>query len=426
MGRRVLSVIAVIAGLACSRANEKSGPVPPPRNDAQPSLDGGAGSGGLRATQLAIGHDHTCASIADGSVRCWGLGAEGRLGTASTTSIGDDESARNGNAVDLGGRATAITAGSAHTCALMETKRVRCWGRGQDGQLGYGSPDAVGDDETPASRGDVTIAEDVLAIAAGGSATCALLASGEIRCWGDNLDGALGLPGKKQPRRVGDDERVDSLPTIVLDRQVAQIAASRSEVCARFIDGRVRCWGEVFGSIDPDHAATNRTDIDVGASVARLSAGTLMCVITKARRARCWGSGESLLDAVGVQANTGDDHLVLADVGDLPLPGDVERASLSGDHGCALFADGSVRCWGDNRLGILGVPPGAYVPVKDSVPVDIGAAATDLAVGAFHSCVLTREGAVRCWGMAKDGRLGYGTAENVGERRPPREAGDVL
>jgi alpha-tubulin suppressor-like RCC1 family protein len=416
MIRQLLAAAILLAG--CSRAKEStSAPVR--------SADAAPAAAGPRAVQLALGEAHTCVLLADGGVRCWGLGADGRLGLGNTDTIGDDEPAGRAPPVDLGGPAVAIAAGIWHTCALMATKRVRCWGRGEDGQLGYGNPENVGDDETPASVGDVPLSEDVSAIAIRGNATCALLAGGAIRCWGENREGSLGYATRKQPPRLGDDEPVESMPPITFDRRVVELGASNAEFCVLFDDRKVRCWGAVMGSADADHAAALRSDIDVGADVAHLSGSGLMCVITTTGGARCWGGGMSLLESIGVARNVEEELLVLVDVGDLPLPGKVEQIALSGAHGCALLVGGDVRCWGDRRLGILGVPPGAYVPAKDAVEVDLGEPATSIGVGAFHSCAITNVGGVRCWGMAKDGRLGYGTLENVGEKRTPAAVGDV-
>ena len=50
---------------------------------------------------------------------------------------------------------TQITAGSDHTCALLDSGVVRCWGWGGVGQLGYGNISSIGDNETPATAGDV-------------------------------------------------------------------------------------------------------------------------------------------------------------------------------------------------------------------------------------------------------------------------------
>jgi alpha-tubulin suppressor-like RCC1 family protein len=83
--------------------------------------------------------------------------------------------------------AVAVAAGALHTCALAEGGRVYCFGRGEEGQLG--DDRALTSDEPVAvcaggSQGCGSLLEDVVALAAGGNATCALLGSGEARCWG--------------------------------------------------------------------------------------------------------------------------------------------------------------------------------------------------------------------------------------------------
>jgi hypothetical protein len=57
--------------------------------------------------------------------------------------------------------------------------------------------------------------------------------------------------------------------------------------------------------------------------------------------------------------------------------------------------------------------------------VDLGRTAVALAISNWHTCVITDEARVRCWGLGEDGRLGYGSIENVGEKRPPKDIGDV-
>ncbi|MEQ9229032.1 MAG: RCC1 domain-containing protein, partial [Parvibaculum sp.] len=90
--------------------------------------------------------------------------------------------------VDLGpGRtATAISAGGGHTCAVLDTGQLRCWGFGAFGQLGYADTDNIGDDETPASVAPVDLGPGRMALAISADAlhTCAILDSGRLRCWG--------------------------------------------------------------------------------------------------------------------------------------------------------------------------------------------------------------------------------------------------
>ncbi len=161
---------------------------------------------GASAVSLVAGETHTCALLAGGKVRCWGDPAFGRLGYANVDIIGDDEAPSSAGDVTLGAAATALSAGE-HTCALLDGGELRCWGRAENGQLGYGNMDPIGDDETPASAGDVAVGKKVTQIAAGKAHTCALLADGAVRCWGEGNGGKLGYGNTES---IGDDETPSS------------------------------------------------------------------------------------------------------------------------------------------------------------------------------------------------------------------------
>ena len=128
----------------------------------------------------------------DNSVTCWGRGANGALGYGNPDHIGDDE-IPGGNSVDLGGAATQITAGSDQTCALLADGSVRCWGRGNDGALGYGNSESIGDDELPSTVGTLDLdGKRAIYIEAGNEFTCAYMEDRSLYCWGHNLFGQLG------------------------------------------------------------------------------------------------------------------------------------------------------------------------------------------------------------------------------------------
>ena len=102
---------------------------------------------------------HTCAVLSGAGVRCWGYGADGRLGYGSTTDVGDDEAVGSAGPVQLGpGRtAAAISAGGRYTCARLEEGGVRCWGYAASGRLGYCNPNDIGDDELPGAVGPIAL-----------------------------------------------------------------------------------------------------------------------------------------------------------------------------------------------------------------------------------------------------------------------------
>ncbi|HMJ16644.1 MAG TPA: hypothetical protein VK524_34755, partial [Polyangiaceae bacterium] len=124
---------------------------------------------GAQVKQVTTGANHTCALLVDGRVRCWGQANSGQLGYGDINQIfswsGEFPTSRGD--VNVGGPVIQIAAGSEHTCALLSTGNVRCWGLGSAGQLGYGNQATIGDDELPSSRGDVNVGGPVVQIAAG-------------------------------------------------------------------------------------------------------------------------------------------------------------------------------------------------------------------------------------------------------------------
>ncbi len=187
-------------------------------DDESPATAGPVDLGaGRTATRIASGAGavHMCAILDNGTVRCWGNGANGRLGYANTTSIGDNETPGSVGPVDLGvGRtATRIAVGGYVTCAVLDNASVRCWGLGTGGRLGYGNTTTVGDDETPAAVGPVDLGagRTALELSSGGAATtttlagftCVVMDDHRVRCWGTSQNGQLGYGNTTA---IGDNE----------------------------------------------------------------------------------------------------------------------------------------------------------------------------------------------------------------------------
>ena len=130
-------------------------------DDETPACAGDVALGGA-AVQITAGAGHTCALMDTGGVRCWGSGTYGGLGYGSTETIGDDEPITDPGEVDVGGAVVLVDAGWRHTCVVLDTGALRCWGRGSIGRLGHGNEDDIGDDEVPATAGNVEIAYPVI------------------------------------------------------------------------------------------------------------------------------------------------------------------------------------------------------------------------------------------------------------------------
>jgi len=326
---------------------------------------------GRFATAIAVGDRHTCALLDDKSVKCWGSNWVGAIGLGDTNDRGDEPGEMGDNlpAVDLGtGRsATAISAGHSHTCALLDDKSVKCWGKNDGYQLGLGDRNRRGDasgemgDNLPAV--DLGTGRFATAISAGHSHTCALLDDKSVKCWGSNGYGQLGL-GDRTPRGYAYYTMGDNLPAVDLGtgRSATAISAGHTHTCALLDDNSVKCWGSNFEG--------------------RLGLGD------KLHRG----------DASGEMG----DNLPAVDLG----TGRLATAISAGyQHTCALLDDKSVKCWGGNYYGALGIggwhrgdEPGE---MGDNLPaVDLGPdhVATAISAGSHHTCALLFDKSVKCWG----------------------------
>src|SRR5688572_2799437 len=196
-------------------------------NRAAPIDVPGLGSGVL---SVAAGGSHGCAVLPGGGVRCWGTNNFFQLGNQ-----GPVQQLTPVTVERVGEPMATLAAGSVHTCGISATNRAKCWGAQGEGQLGLGFIDA--DLVTVAAPLDVArlSAAFVRAIAAGTSHTCALLATGEVRCWGRNSAGQLGDGTGVR--------RASPVVPIGLGSGVVAIAASHEHTCALLAGGGVKCWG---------------------------------------------------------------------------------------------------------------------------------------------------------------------------------------
>ncbi len=423
--RGLLAVVAVGCALAPGAAAEQA---------AQPAS--------AAAGRLDLGRYHSCVVLGDASVRCWGYGGDGALGYASTATIGDDETPAAAPAADLGaGRtAVALSAGAVHTCALLDHGAVRCWGFGGDGRLGYGTTDSIGDDEPPGAAGPVDLGASAQAITAGRAHSCALLNGGSVRCWGFGFDGRLGYGNTEN---IGDDELPSEVGPVKLGAPATAITAGGSHTCALLAGGSVLCWG--FGGNGQLGTGTTSSlgDVktpDTGAAVnfgnghtaVAVSAGDFhTCAVLDDGTVRCWGYGGNGRLGYGDTQSIGDDEQ-LDRVGPVDLGGHGAVAISAGaDHTCALLDDGSVRCWGyggNGRLGYASTQDIGDDETPGSVgPVGLGAGRTAVAIsaGGNGTCATLDDGSVRCWGDGANGRLGYCSGATVGDDESPGSAGPV-
>jgi len=176
----------------------------------------------LTAKAVAPGAAFVCAILSDDSVRCWGRGDSGQLGREDSDAQGTTPYSLPGVmpvALGAGHTAKSISAGARHVCALLDDASVRCWGNNDFGQLGIGSMATIG--AAPGTMGDhlkpVALGNGRKArqVVAGENHSCALLDDGSIKCWGRNLEGELGL-GDTLNHGAGPNQMGDALPPVPL------------------------------------------------------------------------------------------------------------------------------------------------------------------------------------------------------------------
>lgn len=404
---------------------------------AQPSLASGPVS---VATDIEIGSNHGCVVIAGGLLRCWGSNEYGKLGYGNTNSpISIASSIQNGD-VNIGGVVTGISVGSQHACALMSTGTVRCFGNGAVGQLGYGNTNSIGDDETPASAGDVPLGGVATAISAGHSHTCALMTTGSIRCWGYGADGRLGYgQGLNQfvnAENIGDNETPATVGDVPLGGTAIGVSAGGEHTCALMSTGAVRCfglgtWGRLgyasTNSVGDNETPASVGDVPLGGTATAVSAGwQLTCALMSSGSIRCWG--RQYLGYGNNRTLIGDNEPP-ASVGDVPLGGLATGVFVGSGSVCAIMTTKNIRCWGDGASFQLGYGNSNNIG-DDETPasvgdVQIGVNVTKVVAGDDHTCVLLESSAVRCWGSGMYGKLGNGSTQNLGYNMFPSSIPDI-
>ena len=371
----------------------------------------------------------SCVLRAGGQVRCWGWPFNGGLGYGMPPPdiIGDDEDPWTAGDVPLGGTVAQIDGGHTHSCAVLTDGTVRCWGGNNSGCLGYGSTEKVGVLNTPEDVGSVELGAPALAVAGGYSTTCALLATKKVRCWGQG-----GLLGNQVTENIGDDEFPSAGAEVGLSGNATAIAVGNWHACAILAGDSVQCWGDgTLGALGYANTEVIGDDefpsavglVDVGGPVEAIAAGgDFTCALLKSHKVRCWGVELDGRLGHGDLKRIGDDEAPSA-AAEVDVGGDVTAIALGDSHACAILAGGNVRCWGDGEYGQLGYGNEEDIG-DDEHPasagnVELGGEAVAIAVGIGHTCAVLSTGAVRCWGRGTTGQLGLGNKANIGDDETP-------
>jgi alpha-tubulin suppressor-like RCC1 family protein len=266
-------------------------------------------------------------------------------------------------------RFTSVSAGEAETCALTPDGNPWCWGRLTGGDV----PVPLADNRA------------YIRIATANGRACGTTTAGEALCWTDPALGATPVPGS---------------PALSL------ISPALEHTCGLDLGGAALCWGKntagrLGTGLIPDSPIP--TPVAGGEHYLDLSSGSYhTCAVTLVGAGICWGSnGNGQLGSVA--AGLGSSYSPVPVEGGLTY-----RAIVAGLlHTCALAADSTAYCWGDNSSGTLGNNSTRYSLVP--VPVLGGFKASTVALGMFFTCALAPAGSAWCWGNNDAGTLGNGT-----------------
>lgn len=343
-----------------------------------------------------------------------------------------------------GGSRGAISSGADHTCALVDGT-ARCWGWNFLGQLGSGaSPTELPETTTPVVVGDSAgPLVDLVQLACGYQHCCARDGSGTVSCWGDNVTGNLGTGSDEffevAPARValsdaatfvtaggahtcaladgglycwgnnffgqlgnGDEGNAFAPVRAATDVRFVQLAAGNSHTCALDERGGAYCWGDNGrGQLGDGTREWRRTPTRVAAdlSFVQLDAGYGHTCGLTADGLFCWGSNE--FGQLGTGEVSSEDQLRPVRV---PEVADAVAVAAGLRHTCAISSDGGLTCWGSNSTHQTAAEDAEAIPTPRAVAMN--RAVAELALGGTHSCALAGAGRVFCWGDGSRGQLG--------------------
>lgn len=387
----------------------------------------------LAAIQVHVGGLFSCALLNNKKVRCWGTNTEGQLGHGTTQNVGISPGDMPPPYTDAGGPVKSLAVGNKRVCVHLEDNSVRCWG-----QL-YGNTtfDPIGDEPGEMPPPAIDIGGTVKSLSTiGVSHQCAIMQDDQLKCWGFNKEGQLGVGDTRTRGLVVSDFPLDNTP---MGGSVLKLTHPLSATCALMSDFSVKCWGllnylgaaltdTMLGDEPNEMPPIELPVAPEGWRVTDFSDGFgagAVCVIAEyiennTQGVFCWGQNFSGQLGTGDTENLGDDP------GELPgkrvnqLGKQIKKVYAGGFGTCLLASDERAYCWGSGgserpAMGpdfaeAHGDEPGETAPKQ----LDLGGSIQQLSLGLFHSCALMSDGEVKCWGYNDNGELGIDSTETIG------------
>lgn len=389
-GSCVLTCLAACGNHAVSPdvRSTRSGDADAAFDDSIPHNSGPDDSVGLlRWVDVSVGGSHLCALASSGQVYCLGAREHGQAPQISESLDFDLRPTVVKGIEDV----VQVTVGAEHSCALTAAGDVYCWGRNENGQIGFVSDNS--DDVIIPHR--VGLAQKAIALSQGGSLerhVCAILNDRSLACWGQNLNGQVG------DGDWGYNHRQSSPTTVEGLGPVSAVTTGGAHTCALDVDAHLYCWGEsVGGALGGDVQGGKPVAKPMliewnGPRITHISAGVMgTCVITEEQQAICWGANQF--------GQFGDSPTQTTLV---PTPSfvgwEVASVDLGTAHGCIITDVGAVLCGGLNDTGAVAEEsPSDVATIYPARLVNVPEA-KKVSAGSTISCVIDSDEQLWCWG----------------------------
>jgi alpha-tubulin suppressor-like RCC1 family protein len=356
----------------------------------------------VKYTKISAGFHHTCAVVSTGQVHCWGENNLGQLGNGTTVDSATPVVVRNIST------ATAVAVGGDSTCAILASGGLRCWGSNVEGQLGTGSSDNSA--LIPAA---VNLNGDFATSVSMASSFACASTSSSVYCWGFGGNG-----------RLGNGQNTSSSTPVTVRSSLGLISASSvsvgtSHACALRSDGGVRCWGAgSLGQLGDGLA----TDSNVAVAPSGLPVATHVeagnnftcALMSSGGGGRCWGVGANGRLGNNTTTNSNTPVIVLRqDNLSIVTLHAALQLSTGSNHTCALRSGPpNMVCWGNNSDSQLGLGAGGPSQYNVAIPVTEIGVPVQISAGTSHTCAVFENGSAQCWGSNFGGRLGLGYVSN--------------
>lgn len=410
-----------------------------------------ASSSPLKAKDVYLGENSTCAVLENNGIKCWGINGGGllkysgfsRRNRDKNKNIGDDKDEMGDDLQYMGfpkRDIKSVGVGAYSICVQYDrTNEVYCKNK-------VSPPKKI---EFKNVNGQTLMP---VQIATGMSHHCAIFTDDSVGCWGHPKRNSFGFEDRYN-QHSGSPQQIVPIQFNAPGEKPVELVAGPYSNCVLFDSGRVRCWGGSYAGalgnmsyrdslsfmvvdLGTVGGAPGNPGMDGPLLATKLyshSSRHGFCAKLMDRSIKCWGENKNGQLGIGSTSNHGDragtmgDSLPAIDFGQA---GEPIAFAPGGYLTCALFLSGTPKCWGlGGRLGIgttesYGISPDTTADHIPFINLGHGRSVVKLKAGGQHACAVLSDGSLTCWGRNIFGQLGLGHRAFIGDQMD--ETGDRI